>query len=167
MLAAVLFLLVSAAGAAQTLDRVLAVVSGEVILASDVRAFLELGLFAVDTSDQTARESAALGLLIERRLALDEVERYGPPPPPAERVRRDLAVVRARFADDAEFARQLAAVGLNLDDLGQILEDNARLEAYLGDRFGVPAGLAGPRPAPIGDWLDRLVRRADITRFDQ
>ena len=162
-----MLLLVSATAAAQTLDRVLAVVSGQVILASDVRAFLELGLFTIDTSDQPARESAALGLLIERRLALDEVERYGPPPPPLERVERDLAVVRARFADDAEFARQLAVVGLNLDDLRQILQDDARLEAYLGDRFGLSAGLAGPRPAPVGDWLIGLARRAEIARFDQ
>ncbi|MXY25649.1 MAG: hypothetical protein F4Y45_14175 [Acidobacteria bacterium] len=141
--------------------------SGQVILASDVRAFLELGLFAVDTSDPEARESAALSLLIDRRLALDEVERYGPVRPSAARVEENLAAVRAGFADEAAFMRLLAAVGLDLDDLRQMLSDNARLEAYLADRFGASVRLAGPRPAPVADWLAGLARRADIARFDR
>lgn len=141
--------------------------SGQVILASDVRAFLELGLFTVDTSDPEARESVALSLLIDRRLALDEVERYGPVQPSAARVDENLAAVRARFADEAAFTRLLAAVGLDQDDLRQILSDNARLEAYLADRFGTSIRLAGPRPAPVADWLAGLARRTDIARFDQ
>ncbi|MYD70968.1 MAG: hypothetical protein F4W89_09530 [Acidobacteria bacterium] len=141
--------------------------SGQVILASDVRAFLDLGLFAVDASDPEARESAALSLLIDRRLALDEVERYGPVRPPAARVEENLAAVRARFTDEAAFTRLLGAVGLDQDDLRQILSDNARLEAYLADRFGASVRLAGPRPAPVADWLAGLARRADIARFDQ
>ncbi len=153
--------------AGQSLDRVLAVVSGQVILASDVRAFLELGLFTIDTSDQAARESAALNLLIERRLALDEVERSGSVALPAARVEQEMAAVRARFTDEAAFTRLLAEVGLNLDDLRQIHSDDARLEAYLIDRFGPSTHFAEPRPAPVADWLASLARRAEIARFDQ
>lgn len=162
-----MFLLAGSAGAAQSLDRVLAVVSGQVILASDVRAFLELGLFAVDTSDPEARESAALSLLIDRRLALDEVERYGPVAPSAARVEEGLAAIRARVADEAAFTRLLATVGLDLDDLRQIVSDDVRLDAYLADRFEPSTRLDGPRPAPVADWLAALARRADIARFDR
>ena len=162
-----MFLLAGSAGAAQSLDRVLAVVSGQVILASDVRAFLELGLFAVDASDPEARESAALALLIDRRLALDEVERYGPVTPPAARVEEGLAAIRARVADEAAFTRLLAGVGLDLDDLRQIVSDDVRLDAYLADRFGPSTRLDGPRPAPVAAWLAGLARRADIARFDR
>ena len=119
----------------------LAVVSGQVILASDVRAFLDLGLheqglWEVHEQDPATREAAALNRLIERRLALDEVNRYRQTSPPAARVERDVAAVRARFADAAGFARLLAAVGIELDDLRQILRDDIRIEAHVAERFG-------------------------------
>ena len=126
-------------GGAQALDRVLAVVSGQVILASDVRAFLGLGLLAADDADPAVREQVALSRLIERRLVLDEIDRYVLAEPPPERVERDLATVRARFDTEEAFTALLAAVGFDLDDLRQILRDDARRDAYLADRFGVAA----------------------------
>lgn len=121
-------------------------VSGQVVLASDVRAFLELGLheqglWEVRERDPALREAAALRRLIERRIALDEVNRYRQPPPPPERVARGLAAVRARFADGGAFTRLLAAVGIELDDLRQILRDDVRIEAYVAERFGGPGRL--------------------------
>ena len=157
----------AAASAAQTLDRVLAVVSGQVILASDVRAFLDLGLITVDMSDPNAREAGALTRLIERRLALDEADRYRPAPPPQARIEQDLTAIHARFADEAAFTRFLAAVGLDLDDLRQILRDDARLEGYLADRFGDAARLDRPRRPAVTDWLASLARRAGVARFDR
>ena len=126
---------------AQVLDRVLAVVSGQVILASDVRAFLDLGLherglWDVREQEPAAREAAALSRLIERRLALDEVNRYRQAAPPPARVERDVAAVGARFSDPAAFARFLAAVGIGVDDLRQILRDDIRIEEYVAERFG-------------------------------
>ena len=126
---------------AQVLDRVLAVVSGQVILASDVRAFLDLGLherglWSVRESVPAAREAAALSRLIERRLALDEVNRYRQASPPPARVERAVAAVRERFPDHAAFARLLAAVGIGVDDLRQILRDDMRVEDYVTERFG-------------------------------
>jgi len=132
--------------AAQALDRVLAVVSGQVILASDVRAFLDLGLherglWNVRDREPAAREAAALSRLIERRLALDEVNRYRQASPPPARVERDVAAVQARFADPAAFARFLSTVGIGVDDLRQILRDDIRIEEYVAGRFGGPGRL--------------------------
>ncbi len=155
------------APAAQTLDRVLAVVSGHVILASDVRAFLELGLISVDTPDRFAPEEVALTRLIERRLALDEVGRYRPPSPSPARIEQDLAAIRARFADEAAFNEVLKLVGLDLDDVRQIVQDDARLTAYLAARFGDAGGMDPPRPAAVADWLAGLERRAGVARFDR
>ena len=103
--------------AAQVLDRVLAVVSGQVILASDVRgvprfsACTSRGLWNVRDREPAAREAAGLSRLIERRLALDEVNRYRQSAPPPARVERAVAAVQARFADPAAFARLLSMVG--------------------------------------------------------
>ena len=129
--------------ASQPLDRVLAVVSGQVILASDARAFLELGLIESDAAHTAVdKERPALDRLIARRLMLDEVNRYQVSSPPPERIDRDLAEVRARFADADAFAAVLATVGFTPEDLRQVLRDEARLEAYLADRFGSSARLS-------------------------
>ena len=147
-------------GGAQTLDRVLAVVSGQVILASDVRAFLELGLVTVETDDPGERERAVLTRLIERRLMLDEVNRYRPSPLPPESIEQALANIRARFADDETFDQLLDAVGLDLEDFRQILLDDARIEAYLADRFGERGA------GEVEDWIGRLESRAEVFRLD-
>ena len=123
--------------AAQTLDRILAVVSGHVVTASDVRAFLELGLAGVDAGDADA-ERRVLDHLIDRRLVLDEADRLlvGDPSPP--RIEAALADLAARFPDRAAFLDLLAGTGLTLDDVRQILRDEERREAYLRSRFGEP-----------------------------
>ena len=140
-------------------------VSGQVILASDVRAFLDLGLYErgpwrVREQDSAGLEAAALNHLIERRLALDEVNRYRQALPPPASVDRYLASVRARFADDEAFAAVLAAVGLELEDLRQILRDDIRIEAYIAERLGGRAEL-------VEDWVAGLLRRAEIMRVDR
>ena len=58
---------------AQQLDQVLAVVSGQIVLRSDVRAFVELGLIEeIETSDTIQSYQYYVTKLIERQLALDE-----------------------------------------------------------------------------------------------
>ncbi len=121
--------------AAQTLDRILAVVSGHVITASDVRAFLQLGLAEVDRGESDT-ERRGLDHLIDRRLVLDEADRLLTEGPPPARIEAALDEVAARFPDRGAFEGLLARTGLSLDDLRQILRDEARREFYLRDRFG-------------------------------
>lgn len=140
-------------------------VSGQVILASDVRAFLDLGLhehglWEVREQDSAVREGAALNRLIERRLALDEVNRFRQALPAPASVDEYLESVRARFADDDTFAAVLAAVGLDVEDLRQILRDDIRIEAYVAERLGGRAEL-------VEDWISGLLRRADVMRVDR
>ena len=160
---------------AQTLDRILAVVAGHVITASDVRAFLELGLIEVAGGEGDA-ERRVLDYLIDRRLVLDEVDRWlvGSPTPP--RIEAELDALAARFSEPAAFADLLARVGLSHDDLRQILRDEARRESFLRNRFGAPEfaardavgrRLAALRDASIEEWVAALDRRAPIARFDR
>lgn len=144
----------------ETLDRILAVVAGHVIMQSDVRAFRDLGLAAEDalTSDE-----AMLGYLIERRLILDEIDRYVAATPPAEVVEQRLQTVLLRFASDEEFRRVLARVGFTTDDLREVLRDDVRRETYLDNRFGV-ASRGGDRDEMVAEWVDRLVRRGQVIR---
>lgn len=128
------------AAQAETLDRILAIVAGHVILQSDVRAFVELGLVAADNGAGEAAEDEVLTYLIERRLVLDEVERYVAADPPPAGVERRMAALAERFPSEPAFQAALARVGFSADDLGQVLRDDMRREAYVENRFGaVPA----------------------------
>ena len=150
--------------AAQLLDRVLAVVEGQVILLSDVRLFLEAGLVEpIGAVDPIPR---ALERLIERRLILDQAARYvveDPAPGDVEaRVKRIERHVGGSRALDAT----LAATGYSLRDLEQVVRDDLRIEGYLALRFPPPArpSEASDRQALIDDWLDSLPTRAAVIR---
>ena len=130
----------AAAGQAETLDRILAVVAGHVILQSDVRAFVELGLVGANNGAGAAAGDDVLTYLIERRLVLDEVERYVAADPPPDDVERRMTALAERYATEAEFEAALARAGFSADDLRQVLRDDMRREAYVENRFGaVPA----------------------------
>lgn len=121
---------------AQELDRILAIVSGHVILASDVRGFDELGLIELQAEGERGRDSQMLTKLIERRLALDEISRFFVGTPTNNLVDQALTRVRSRFGNEAEFLSVLETVGLDTTDLREIIYDDLRLEAYLNERFG-------------------------------
>ena len=123
---------------AQTLDRILAVVSGHVITASDVRAFRELGLTGAQGVEhgEADAEQRVLEHLIDRRLVLEEADRLLVEPPSPARIESAVDEVAARFPSREAFAALLARTGLSLDDLRQVLGDEARLDSHLRERFG-------------------------------
>src|SRR2546423_15571300 len=95
-IAALVIVVAVASVRAEVIDRVLAVVNGDVITLSDVTAARDLGLVATpSTVDDPVR--FVLDALIDRALELDEVDRYGPPEPGTDAVDRQIAAVRARF----------------------------------------------------------------------
>ena len=126
-------------GQGETLDRILAVVAGHVILQSDVRAFVDLQLVAADYGAGGGAEEEVLTYLIERRLVLDEVERYVAADPPPADVERRMAAVAGHFPSVEEFEAALARAGYTRDDLRQVLRDDMRREAYEENRFGAGA----------------------------
>jgi len=124
----------AAAARAEIIDRILAVVTGHVIMLSDVRAAVDFGL--VEVAHATDPQRAALDRLIERRLVLDEVERYVVAEPSADEIDRRLTAARARFPSETHFAAALELVGFTEADLQQVVRDDARIGAYLRERFG-------------------------------
>ena len=161
----ILAAVVLAAGAAgsvqaQPLDRILAVVNGHVIMRSDVRAFLDLGL--VDGMSSPADEPGVLTSLIERRVVLDEVGRFVVEEPDPALVERRLARLRADLLPDQELEPLLARSGLTIEDLRYLLADDIRRDTYLQRRFDV--GDDARRDQVIGDWVADLLSRAQIRR---
>jgi hypothetical protein len=66
---------------------------------------------------------------------LVEVDRYAPPEPAASAVDQETALVRARFASDADYNAALARTGIDDKLLRQTLRDDLRIRAYLTQRF--------------------------------
>jgi hypothetical protein len=117
---------------AEIIDRILAVVNGALIMQSDVTMAVRLGL----TPQSTASDAVAVPLdaLIERRLVLEEVDRYAPPDPAQTDVDRRLADVRARAG--SAFDSILRDSGISVDQLRRQIRDDLRIDAYLLQRFG-------------------------------
>ncbi len=142
---------------AEVIDRVLAVVNGDLIMLSDVTAARELGLVAIDNAADPIR--AVLSALIDRALELDEVDRYAPPEPSADAVDREVAMVRVRFPSQAAFDAALARAGIDLQHLRATLREDLRIRAYLDQRF---VASDPRRPQLVTDWLAGLRRRAEL-----
>jgi len=119
-------------GPGTLIDRVLAVVEGQVIMLSDVRAFLDLRHIA---PPDAADHAPVVTALIERQLILNEATRYLVEAPPSDEVDARLADVVSRVGGTEVFGERLLRVGFTIDDLRQLLRDDLRIERYLARRF--------------------------------
>jgi hypothetical protein len=151
-------LLLTSALRAETIDRVLAVVGGQLITLSDVTAARDLGLQSPGAAPDPVR--AVLNKLIDRELVLAEVDRYAPPEPSAAAVDREVQIVRARFASQAAFDAALARSGIDEKHLRETLREDLRMRAYLDQRF---AAAADRRQALVDEWVAGLRRRGDVS----
>jgi len=142
---------------AETIDRVLAVVAGDLITLSDVNAATELGLVTPSGTADPIRD--VLSQLIDRELELVEVERYAQPEPTADAVDNEVQMVRARFATPQAYAAVLLRSGIDEQHLRGTLRENLRIRAYLDQRFTTGTQ---PRQQLIDEWLAGLRRRAEI-----
>jgi hypothetical protein len=163
---------------AEIIDRVLAILPGQIITLSDVEAALELGL--VEAPAGADRIAVGLSAVIDRVLMLNEVRRVSPPEPSAAAVDARVERIRQRFSTPAELSRVLAARGLDETVVRLYAADDLRLASYLEERFTAAAQptedeirQAGEsarqrltderRRTLIGAWTAELRRRADVT----
>jgi hypothetical protein len=143
---------------AETIDRVLAVVTGQLITLSDVTAARDLGLQSADGAPDPIR--AVLVKLIDRELMLAEVDRYAPPEPSTDAVDREVQRVRERFLSQAALDAALARSGIDQQHLREMLRDDLRIRTYLDQRF---ATAADRKQALVEEWIAGLRRRGDVS----
>jgi parvulin-like peptidyl-prolyl isomerase len=164
---AVLVLLATSASA-EVIDRIVAVVGGQIITQSDVDAVAAFGL------------ASNLQELIDRTLMLREVRRVAPPDPAPAALEARVARIRANFTAPAAFARALELSGLDEAGVRAYAADDLRLSAYLDERFSSAAQpseeevrqagesardrlIAERRQTLVNAWIAELRRRTDIT----
>jgi hypothetical protein len=149
--------LIGAPARAEVIDRVLAVVAGQLITLTDVRASIDLRLQTTDGAADPVR--AVLTKLIDRELVLAEVERYAPAEPTAESVDREVQRVRARFESQEALDAALTRSGIDDKHLRETLRQDLRIRAYLDQRF---TAASDRRQTLLGDWMAGLRRRGEV-----
>jgi hypothetical protein len=151
-------------GAAEIIDRVLAVAAGELIMLSDVTAARDLGLVPVPAGGDPI--ASTLSALIDRELILVEVDRYVPPEPPAEAIDRELEAVRTRFDPPGALAAALSKSGIDENHLRLTLREDLRIRAYEDQRFTVPP----PSDEELGRYYrehpQAFTRQGQLVPFD-
>jgi hypothetical protein len=166
---------------AEIIDRVLAILPGQIVTLSDVEAALDLGL--VQAPADGDRIAGGLTAVIDRILMLHEVRRVSPPDASPAAIDARVASIRQRFGSAADMSRLLAARGLDEAVLRLYAADDLRLASYLDERFSAAAqptdeevrqaGEAARqrlteerRRALVAAWTDELRRRAEVVVLD-
>jgi hypothetical protein len=148
---------------AETVDRVLAVVAGQLIMLSDVTAVRALGIITPAPGSDPI--GSVLAQLIDRELMLAEVDRYAPPEPETADIDREVAGVRARFPSQQAFDETLARSGFDVTHVRELERQNLRLRAYIEQRFTVPESDTARRQSLVADWVAGLRRRTQVVNL--
>lgn len=118
-------------------DRVLAVVDDDPILASEVERELLLG--RVERSAEEADEALrrrTLDLLIDERVRRHEVQRFGRDDVQVADIERQVEIIRARFANPETFRQELAGRGLDEGGLRQLVARQLATDNYFREILG-------------------------------
>jgi hypothetical protein len=121
----------------ELLDRVVAVVDEDPILRSDIQRIVRLGLVESQAGENVeALRRRALDLLIEQRLRLHEIDRFGFEAAPLDSLDKQVEEVRSRFASEAVFEAELVRLGLDETALRQLLARQLAVLEYVEERLG-------------------------------
>jgi len=128
---------VADAAAPRTVDRILATVDGDPILLSDLERLLGLGIVRREEGESDATlERRALDRMIENRLRLHELDRFGYEQAPLEEIDRRYQRIRDRFAGETEFRAELDRLGLDDTRLRLLVARQIAILAYVEERLG-------------------------------
>lgn len=118
-------------------DRVLAVVDDDPILASEVEREWSLGRVERRPEESAAAlERRTLDLLIDERVRRHEVQRFGRAEVPVADIERQVEIIRQRFADLESFRAELARRDLDETGLRQLVARQLATESFFREILG-------------------------------
>ena len=133
------FILAPAAQAQEVVDKMVATVNGgvriELITYSDILWQLALQPDTPLANPGSETLNLALGRLIEQRLILQEADRLPTIAPTDAEIEAMLNQLVKQFPSQAEFQQRMARVGLNSEQLREIVRQRLTIEKYLDFRF--------------------------------
>jgi hypothetical protein len=133
--AATLALALALPAAAVTVDRIAAVVDGQVLTVSEITQMVELRFFPRLGNTEEEYRRGALDALIAQALRYRDVERFGAQDIPADTIDARLLEIQRRFPSETEFTAALTRSELTLDELRALIKRQLQVEAYIQERF--------------------------------
>jgi len=130
-----LVVLLALPAAAVTVDRIAAVIDGQVLTVSEITQMVDLRFFPRlgDTDEDYRRE--VLDALIAQALRYRDVERFGAQDIPADTIEARVVEIQRRFASEAELNAAVARAELTPDELRALVKRQLQVEAYIQERF--------------------------------
>ncbi len=125
------------AGPAKLQDRIVAVVNEDPILESEIDRAIILGLQQPkEGENERAFRRRVLDTLIEDRLRLHEIDRFGFMQVAVEDVDEYLAEIRSRFATEEEYQSALQKAGISQRALRQLVARQLMTLTFVEERLG-------------------------------
>ncbi|HLG21360.1 MAG TPA: hypothetical protein VI382_00995 [Candidatus Manganitrophaceae bacterium] len=117
--------------AAEPVERIAAVVNGQIIFLSDIAR--DKTFFDPSEKDPNAR----LQDLIDNRLLRAEARRFVPQGPSEKEIDRKLKSIRDRFKSDPAFQEAMRRTGISLEELKKEIAENLWVEKLLQERISL------------------------------
>ncbi|MFZ5861632.1 MAG: RDD family protein [Nitrospirota bacterium] len=114
---------------AVVVERILASVNGRLVTLSDVAAYDELSGQPARSVDNTVRD------LVDRRLLLDEADRFAIPLPDGTQIAARISAVAFGLGGPEGLTRALDRLGWDRDDLKAWITDELRVSEFLDQRI--------------------------------
>ena len=131
LLAALLTVPVSAV----TVDRIAAVVDGQVLTVSEIAQMVEIRFFTRLAPSEEEHRREVLDALVAQALRYRDVERFGAQDISPDTIEARLMEIRRRFASEEEFNAALARAELTLEEVRALAKRQLQVEAYIQERF--------------------------------
>ncbi|HET8772992.1 MAG TPA: hypothetical protein VFP80_04345 [Thermoanaerobaculia bacterium] len=130
-----LALLIALPAAAVTVDRIAAVIDGQVLTVSEISQMVELRFFPrLGTTDEDYRREV-LDALIAQALRYRDVERFGAQDIPADTIEARVVEIQRRFPSETELLAALTRAELTAEELRALVKRQLQVEAYIQERF--------------------------------
>lgn len=118
-------------------DRILAVVDDDPILASEVDQVISFGIVEQEESeDDRAFRRRILDFLIEERLRFHEVDRFGFAEVPVEIVDEQFRELETQLGGPEQFTEVMEGLGLDEQGVRQVLARQVMVWVYVEERLG-------------------------------
>lgn len=131
----ILLLSLALPATAVTVDRIAAVIDGQVVTVSEIAQMVEIRFLARSAASEEDHRRDVLDALIAQALRYRDVERFGAQDISADTIEARILEIQRRFASPAEFDAALARAELSLDEVRALAKRQLQVEAYIQERF--------------------------------